>query len=141
MKPDPTPTLQPPGAGLPWIERMVARYIVFPRTCRRMTWGSAAEAFQTEGAKILAIWDGLPPDRLTQRVLIKRFPGIEDSSRHWSLAMTVEHLNIVGPALMGVIASLRAGKTPAGAARVADVKPKGELEPATIRSDFVRVLK
>jgi len=140
MNPDHTPTLQPPGAGLPWIEKVVARHIVFPLTCLRMTWASAADRFQSEGAKILSIWDRVPANLLTQRVLIKRFPGIEDSSRYWSLAMTVEHLNIVGPALQGVIASLRQGKTPAGAARVEDVKPKGELEPAKIRADFVQLL-
>jgi len=26
----PTPALQPPGAGLPWWELLVARYVVFP---------------------------------------------------------------------------------------------------------------
>ncbi len=134
------PALQPPGAGLPWWERLVAKYVVFPRACRRLGWAGAAELFQAEGARVLAVWDALPPERLTERVLIRRFPGIEDSSRYWSAGMTVEHLNIVGADIRAVVRSLRAGRVPDRAARVEDVKPRGEAGPAATRAAFVEIL-
>src|SRR5688500_9049812 len=117
----PAPVLQPPGAGLPWLERMVAKYVIFPRACRRLTWATAARLFQEEGAKILAIWDAMPPARLTERVLIRRLRGLEDSSRYWSAAMTVEHLNIVGPGIRAAVAMLRRGEVPPRVARVENV--------------------
>jgi len=105
-----------------------------------LTWTTAEGLFQEEGARILALWDTLPPERLTERVLIRRFPGIEDSSRYWSAAMTVEHLNIVGTGIRHAIAVLRRGEVPTGPARIEDVKPKGEVEPTTVRAEFVQLL-
>lgn len=134
------PTLQPPGAGLPWWERLVAKYLIVPRTCRRLGWAGAAASFQDEGARVLAVWDALPPARLGERVLVRRLPGVEDSSRYWSAEMTVEHLVIVGTQLRGVVRSLRAGAVPAGAARVEDVKPTGAGGPAAVRAAFARLL-
>src|SRR5205814_3099947 len=132
--------LQPPGAGLPWLERMVAKYVVFPRMCRRLTWEAAARLFQEEGARILAVWDALPAERLTERVLIRRFRGIEDSSRYWSAAMTVEHLNVVGAGVRQIISGLRRGEAHARPVRIEDVKPRGEAAPAEVRAAFVRLL-
>jgi len=134
------PKLQPPGAGLPWWELFVARYFVFPRACRRLNWAAAARLFQEDGAKVLAVWDEFPAGKLDERVLIRRFAGIEDSSRYWSAAMTVEHLNIVGSGIREIIISLRRGDVPARAARVQDVKPRGETAPAEVRAEFIRLL-
>jgi hypothetical protein len=134
------PVLQAPGAGLPWWELLVAKYIVFPRACRRLDWAAAGKLFQTEGAQILTIWNALPAERLGERVLIRRISGIEDSSRHWSAAMTVEHLNIVGTSLRQLIANLRKGVVPDYVARVQDVKPTGEFAPSEVRGEFERLL-
>ena len=136
-----TPALQPPGAGLPWWELLVAKYLVFPRACRKLTWAAAAQLFQEEGAKIFTIWDALPPESLGERVLIRRLAGIEDSSRFWSMAMTVEHLNIVGSNICQAIYSLRRGEAPARLARTEDVKPCGEMVPAEVRAEFVHLLR
>lgn len=134
------PRLQPPGAGLPWWELLVARYILFPRAVRRMDWAMAARLFQREGEKVLARWDACSPDQLTVPTLIPRISGIEDSSRFWSVAMTVEHLNIVGFGVLEIIAGLRQGRTFERAPRVQDVKPRGEQPPAETRANFVRLL-
>lgn len=134
------PQLQPPGAGLPWWESFAARYIVFPLTCRKHTWESSAALFQDEGAKILAVWDSLPVQQINQQVLIKRFAGIEDSSRYWSAVMTVEHLVIVGTGMRQIIATLRKGEVPQRVVRTEDVKPRGEIDPAIIRNQFVQLL-
>ena len=134
------PVLEPPGTGLPWAELLIARYFLFPRACRRLDWASTGRLFQEEGAKILAIWDALPAGRLEERVLIRRILGIEDSSRYWSAAMTVEHLNIVGGGVRRILALLRQGKVPRRPLRVEEVKPQGKLPAAQIRADFVQLL-
>ena len=65
---------------------------------------------------------------------------MEDSSRFWSVAMTVEHLNIVGAAVRRLIAGLMRGEATDRPARTQDVKPKGETPPAEVRAEFVRLL-
>jgi hypothetical protein len=135
-----TPTLQPPGAGLPWWELLAAKYIVFPAAVRKLTWASANDLFQTEGQKVLALWDATPADKLNERVLIRRLSGMEDSSRHWSVAMTVEHLNIVGRGMNRIVDSLLRGEVPTGKPNTADVKPKGDLPAADVYAEFVLLL-
>lgn len=135
-----SPKLQPPGAGLPWWELLVARYLVFPRICRKLTWAAASQQFQEEGARVLAVFDALPPDRLGERVLVRRFAGMEDSSRHWSAAMTVEHLTMVGSAIRQCIARLRRGEVPTAEPQIADFKPKGGATPAEVRAAFAHLL-
>ena len=137
--PEKPPALERPGAGLPWWELLALRAIFFP-LARRMDWAAAGAMLQEEGARILALWDSLPPDRLEERVLIRRIAGIEDSSRYWSAAMTVEHLCIVGGGVRRIIALLRDGKVPRHPTRVEDVKPQGKLPAAQVRADFVRLL-
>ncbi len=138
--PDP-PSLQPPGAGLPWWERLGAKHIVVPLAVRRMKDSAgAAKLFQEEGQRVLAIWDTIPAERLAERVLVKRLPGMEDSSRHWSAAMTVEHLNIVGFGVRRMIDGLRQGVVPSRGPRIEDVKPTGAVPPAEVRAEFVRLL-
>ena len=137
--PSPT-TLQPPGAGLPWGEYALSRYILLPLASRKLDWGRAGALFQREGRKVLSLFDALPVGRQTERVLVPRLRGMEDSSRHWSAAMTVEHLNIVGRAILDVIASLRAGIVPSRKGSTADVKPRGEETAAETRAKFVQLL-
>ena len=58
-----------------------------------------------------------------QRVLIPRVRGMEDSSRNWSVWMTLDHLRIVNGGITRTIASLGKGVTPPGKASTAAVKP------------------
>ncbi|MCE9534301.1 MAG: hypothetical protein K8T89_24745 [Planctomycetes bacterium] len=135
-----THKLQKPGSGLPWWELLAARYIVFPHICRKLSWAAAAKQFQDEGSRVLAAFDALPAEKLREPVLIRRVAGMEDSSRYWSAAMTVEHLTMVGTAIRQTISSLRRGVVPTIQPRVENFKPKGAAEPAEIRSAFVRLL-
>lgn len=134
------PQLQPPGAGLPWWERLIAKYFVFPRVCRKLTWEAAARQFQEEGTRVLAVYDALSDAKREERVLVRRFAGMEDSSRFWSATMTVEHLTMVGSAIRRCISSLRRGVVPPDEPRTADFKPKGVITQAEVRSEFVRLL-
>jgi hypothetical protein len=48
---------------------------------------------------------------------------LEDSSRNWSVLMTLDHLHIVHHAFIGVIGSLAKEQVPEGKASTAAVKP------------------
>ena len=147
------PALQPPGAGLPWPEYVLSRYVLLPLASRKLDWAQAGRLFQREGQRVLDLFDALRAGqggldlfaagragRRTERVLVARLRGLEDSSRHWSAAMTVEHLHIVGTGILAAIASLRAGNVPPGQASTADVKPRGEEAPEETRAKFVGLL-
>ena len=42
-------------------------------------------------------------EAFTKPVLIKRLPGLEDSSRNWSAEMTMEHIQVVTAAALYII--------------------------------------
>ena len=116
------PKLAPPGAGLPFPESLIARILL---GLRRATGDprSFTERFVTERDIIRRMIDGKEPSTLTRRVLIDRLPGLEDSSRHWSVLMTLDHLRIVHHGISGVLESLAAGHAPKGEVSTAGVKP------------------
>lgn len=135
-----TANLQPPGAGLPWWELWVARHLVFPYVCWRTRWEESARLFQAEGLRVLQLWDQTPAADRLRPVLIRRVTGIEDSSRNWSIVMTVEHLTIVGRGIHGIIAGLRAGQVRPEQVRIQDVKPTGNIAPEVVRAEFEHLL-
>jgi len=63
----------------------------------------------------------------TRRVLVRRFAGIEESSRNWSGAMVLEHLTIVGRHVITLTEALCAGRPSSWVLRTRDVKPAGAL--------------
>ncbi len=117
-----TPLLAPPGAGLPKIELFFARLLIGFKRMRGTREAFTAE-FVRERDAILALVRPLPPETAAKRVLIKRLPGIEDSSRYWSVWMTLDHLRIVNDAFTGTIKTLVEEKTPDRVASTAAVKP------------------
>jgi hypothetical protein len=104
--------LAAPGAGLPFLEHLISRYYWFPKFCKNTTWDQAHALFQKQGARLLQLARALPESQRTIRVLIPRVPGIEDSSRHWSVAMVLEHLMIVGKLMGEGIVELTHGPHP-----------------------------
>lgn len=122
------PTLQQPGMGLPKSELFVARILVGFKM-RLTSQQRAAEIFADEAKKIEALVGGFKPEHAAQRVLIDRLRGLEDSSRNWSLYMTVEHLRIVNQATLGVINKLRRGERPQVVVSTAAVKPRDGVGP------------
>jgi hypothetical protein len=79
--------------------------------------------FRAEQAAIMALVERGPPASNAVRVLIPRLRGLEDSSRYWSVWMTVDHLRIVNDQVAAVLGQLLADRTPPGAASTAAVKP------------------
>src|SRR4051812_31652717 len=105
-----TPALAPPGKGLPFLQWVAARFWLFPKFCRSSTWDSAEEFHLREGKMILALAEGLTPEKLKTRVLVSGVRGIEDSSRFWSVAMVMEHLVIVGDLIRIGVRALSKGE-------------------------------
>ncbi len=126
--PSPTePKLAPPGAGLPAYELAIARGIFQ----LRRTFGSRRSfdaKFARERQAIRDLLAPLSPAQCQERVLIRRLRGLEDSSRYWSVWMTLDHLRIVHHEIARVIRALAHGVQPEGEASTAAVKPTVVLD-------------
>jgi hypothetical protein len=135
-----TPTTNPPvkldapGKGLPLPELLIAR-LLFSVEYRLTSRSAAEEKFTLRKNQILALAAPLTPAQLQQQVLIKRLPGLEDSSRFWSVGMTLDHLCIVNRSITGMILKLASGQNPGGPVSTADVKPSAP-SPADILDQF-----
>jgi hypothetical protein len=129
----PSPQLQPPGKGLPYLELVIARILV-ARKLRRSSPQDALHAFSRERSQVLSIVNGVSEDRASKRVLIARPRGLEDSSRYWSLYMTMEHVRIVNQSIIDTVSSLLAGIKPPIAPRTELVKPSENVGKSVIES-------
>lgn len=116
------PKLAPPGAGLPQHELLIGRLLF-----RLRRWTAGREAvnarFRRERERIRHLVDACDGDSAARRVLIARPVGLEDSSRYWSIWMTLDHLRIVHQGMSRVIGALAKGVVPPGTASTAAVKP------------------
>jgi uncharacterized damage-inducible protein DinB len=123
--------LAAPGAGLPGIELQIAR-VLFALRAWTHDRPRIDALFQKERAVVAELVRTCPAGRLGERVLIPRPRGLEDSSRHWSVLMTLEHLRLVNLVCAAVIRDLSEGRVPAGKASTADVKPSPDVTEAVI---------
>lgn len=131
------PTLQPPGAGLPLLEAFILRYWVYPRATRKMTWDQCSVYFDRQCQRILDVIRPLENSpQLDERVLVPRLKGLEDSSRFWSISMTLDHLVIVSHLMREVIIALGQEHTPSIVADVASVKPRGSNASSQVLVSF-----
>ena len=123
-----------PGDGLPTVELFFTR-ILF----RLFSYGSAdgkiRVKFKKETDLIKRIISEVDDSILHKPITIPRVMGIEDVSKHWSIAMTMHHLNIVNRAISTLIDQLEKGHTPSLIVRIQDVKPPLEISP-NIREEF-----
>jgi hypothetical protein len=112
-------------------ERWIAGWIFswFRRTTPR---AAVVALFEREQAEILRLARACTAEHRARRVLIRRLPGLEDSSRDWSVLMTLEHLRIVNAAVAETLRALAAGKVPPRVASTAAVKPSPEVDDAVI---------
>ncbi|MBI3558605.1 MAG: hypothetical protein HY074_20240 [Deltaproteobacteria bacterium] len=133
--------LQKPGAGLPFLEGLVAKYFIMPVKSRQMSWDESDQLFLRETDKILKLVSKLDTAALETQVLIGHIAGIEDSSRFWSPAMTMEHLMIVAPHLSSIIVELSHGRVPHVVVDVAAVKPKSAIPASDVARLFEGTMK
>ncbi|MBA4074179.1 MAG: hypothetical protein C0508_03995 [Cyanobacteria bacterium PR.023] len=130
------PKLDKPGAGLPFIEWAVAKYIVFPRRFKNSSKEKALADFAEQSDKILKLARGLSSEQLVERRLIARLQGLEDSSRYWSVAMTLDHLTIVGNLMSHAVIELSKGSNALKVVGTAEVKPGAAADAARSLKDF-----
>jgi len=131
MSTQPEPRLAPPGGGLPVWEWLAARVLFsFRRKWRQRSDFEAS--FARERSKIAALIRDCSAERGSRRVLVERLPGLEDSSRFWSVWMTLDHLRIVNDAVADLIADLVRGVVPPGKASTAAVKPSVAAGPDVV---------
>lgn len=121
------PRLAPPGAGLPKFELFVGR-LLFAVRRRTASRESANAQFAQERERLRALLHPLSDEQAGRRVLIKRPRGLEDSSRFWSVWMTLDHLRIVHSGMTRMIGALTRGIQPPGAASTAAVKPRADVD-------------
>lgn len=128
---EPEVQLQPPGAGLPGVELFFAR-LGFRALGLFVSRRGASRWFREEADRILALARSLAPADASRQVLIPRLAGLEDSSRYWSVYMTLEHLVMVDTGILGVIESLVAGRAVNQVVSTAAVKPSPSADASTI---------
>ncbi|HVS53740.1 MAG TPA: DinB family protein [Opitutaceae bacterium] len=96
---------------------------------RRLVSRAETEAqIAAERSRVDALVRECGPVRARQRVLIPRPRGLEDSSRYWSVYMTLDHLRIVNAGAARVIRELLADRVPPVAATTAAVKPSADVD-------------
>lgn len=121
-----TPFLDTPGAGLPALELfIVRRRFAFLR--RRGNRESFIAKIESERSAIQELLKSSSSDQRNQPVLIRRPRGLEDSSRNWSVWMTLDHLRITNLAFANFIKELSEGTVPDLTVSTADVKPDPEV--------------
>ncbi len=117
------PKLQPPGAGLPLLQRLFIRLIAGPILSKVNTPAENRIRYERLVQKIIELVSSVPVEKRSLKVLVDPIPGLEDSSRYWSLNEVLEHLLIVSKRMEFVILELSAGRIPQGEADTANVKP------------------
>ncbi len=134
-----TPQLDAPGKGLPSQEAFVGKYIIFPTLKTVISWNLALKLFESEGNKILALTKKVSIEDQFRQVLVPRKMGMEDSSRFWSLAMTLQHLIIVGDLVSDFMIELSHGKEIKVVLDTATVKPDKEVSSHIVKEyeDFL----
>ena len=123
--------LQPPGAGIPPLERAFLKAIL-KSTSAFQSASRLVNKFMFEAQVILELVDENDYGFCSQQVIVPRFPGMEDSSRNWSLFMVLDHLCQVDQDILRVIDLLHDGVVPRGTPSIADYKPDPDCGAETI---------
>jgi hypothetical protein len=130
------PSLEKPGAGLPFFEALFVRWYVGPFQSRKNDKAKNLRLFSMIGARLLKEFASVPEDKRDQKVLVPRMKGVEDSSRNWSPNEVLEHLMITGEGMRGIIIELANGRTSGYEVKIENFKPKGKYAGGDAREDF-----
>ncbi|MEZ4813929.1 MAG: DinB family protein [Bdellovibrionota bacterium] len=128
--------LEAPGKGLPFLESLLMRFYVGPVLSKKDSSDKNWERFDKMNKKILEKVKELSLEQMHTRVLVPRLRAIEDSSRYWSVAETLEHIELVGDNIAGLIELLCKNEVPDVVVDVADYKPKGKYSGVDPRPAF-----
>lgn len=129
-----SPQLAAPGAGLPLIELGIANLLL-----RVRLWSGNRESFNArfnqERLAIRALVASCRGEQGGVRALIARPVGLEDSSRDWSVWMTLDHLRIVHSEIATVVELLGRDVAPQQKVSTATVKPDPNVT-ASVIADY-----
>jgi hypothetical protein len=117
---------------LPWFEALVVRWFGRRMLRSRLDWDSAQAAIARVSSRLAKEAMSMDNETLARRVLINRLRGLEDSSRHWSPEMVLEHLVITGEMFTDFVVALSKGRPIEDTRGIADIKPRGELGRAVV---------
>ena len=136
MDTTPEPKLAPPGAGLPKHELYLGRILFAWRrwTGNRDTFNARIQA---ERGLIRKLAGSFPGDSGSRRMMIERPRGLEDSSRYWSLWMTLDHLRIIHHGMIRIIDQLRRGVVPERKVSTAAMKPSPDVT-AAVAAEYAK---
>jgi len=133
---DTTPNLAAPGAGIPLRQKLLLRIYVKPFIAAKSSPESSQKNFEKVTEKILKELEGLTAEELNQKVLVPPQAGLEDSSRFWSIAMTLEHLGIAGRKISLAVMALSQNQPINEKADIGKLKPFGQMSSAESLQDF-----
>ena len=88
---------------------------------------SALASFQLTTEQILSCVNENDANVLSREFTIPRIQGIEESSRHWSVLMVLDHLRQVNEAIRETIRELKSSGQPFQPIRIADFKPDQDV--------------
>ncbi len=117
------PKLQPPGAGLPFLQKFALRFLIGPIQTKRTPWETSRSRYEKTTTKILKTIENIPSEKRKTKILVDPIIGLEDSSRYWSVDMLLEHLLIVSKNIENIILALADGSVPKVMVDTARVKP------------------
>jgi len=124
MNHDVAPKLQAPGAGLPFVQKMMLKLWIGPVVSKRQTPTEIKKNYENLVSKIIHLSEKVPTEKRKIKILVPPMVGLEDSSRYWSLNGALEHLMIVAKNIEKVIIQLSHNNLPQEVADIALVKPK-----------------
>jgi hypothetical protein len=130
------PQLAPPGAGIPIYQKLVLRLYVNPFLAGKGRLEDMRSRFIRKHQRISEAYLAIPEELRERKVLVPPLMGLEDSSRFWSAAMVLEHVQIVGSAMGEGIVKLSNEEDPGFKPDTAKVKPKGILSAPEIFAAF-----
>lgn len=112
------------------------RWYVYPFIAKNAPPEMSAKSFNIVYKKILEEVKGLSEQQLNQKALVPPQLGLEDSSRYWSIAMTLDHLLIVGKQIENGVIELSNGRTIPIKVDIAKVKPTEKNSATDVKNEF-----
>ncbi len=125
--------LDPLRGGIPWHERRAAD-LALRLYASSHSPAAILQAFRRDALQAKVLAQGVSEEQGRRQVQIARFPGIESSSRNWSVYMTLDHLVMVNTAIMALIHAICSDHNHGAEIRVEDVQPHADAGPDRIQA-------
>lgn len=109
---------------MPLAQRILLRLVIGPFSSKLKSPAQTRRDYERMVAKLIDRVSAVSEEARRVPVLVDPMPGLEDSSRYWSLNGVLEHLMIVSRSVEAVILSLSEGTLPDAKADIAKLKPR-----------------